>query len=190
MKFLHIFIVKACEEEPILFTPENFPDIDFTFITTGVGKVNATMNLTREIMKNKPDFVINLGTAGADKPNKIGDIKVCTRFSDRNLEDDCSLSEENYSPLYNTDMNLIPEDGSLCSTGDNFLLESRNDADVYDMEAFALAKVCQEFKIPFVSVKYITDIIGENSIDVWKNNVTSSGKVLGDWVNMFCNYID
>lgn len=187
---MHIFIVKACEEEPIFFTSENFPNIKFTFITTGVGKVNATMNLTKEIMKNKPDFIINLGSAGADKPNKIGDIKVCTRFSDRNFEDDYSLTEKIYKPLYNTDMNLIQEDGSLCSTGDNFLLSPRNNADVYDMEAFALAKVCHEFKIPFVSVKYITDIIGENSIDMWKDNVTSSGKVLGDWLKCFCkNYI-
>lgn len=186
---MHIFIVKACEEESISFTPENFPDFKFTFITTGVGKVNAAINLTKEIMRNKPDFVINLGSAGADKPNKIGDIKVCTKFSDRNLENDCSLTEEIYKPLHNSDMNLISEDGSLCSTGDDFLLSPRNNADVYDMEAFALAKVCHEFKIPFVSVKYITDIIGENSIDVWKNNVTSSGKVLGYWMNMFCNLV-
>lgn len=45
---MHIFIVKACEEESISFTPENFPDFKFTFITTGVGKVNAAINLTKD----------------------------------------------------------------------------------------------------------------------------------------------
>ena len=39
--------------------------------------------------------------------------------------------------------------------------------DMVDMEGFALAAVCQELRVPLFSVKYITDIIGQNSVEDW-----------------------
>ena len=44
--------------------------------------------------------------------------------------------------------------------------------DVIDMEAYALAKVCRSYGIPFVSFKYITDgADGDAGID-WEQNVS------------------
>ena len=42
---------------------EETPDLDF-FYHTGVGKINATYNLTKIIDKYKPEEIINFGTVG------------------------------------------------------------------------------------------------------------------------------
>ena len=38
------------------------------------------------------------------------------------------------------------------------------------MEAYALAKVCNHYKVPFISFKYITDNANSLSSLVWKEN--------------------
>ena len=68
-----------------------------------------------------------------------------------------------------------------CGTGDNFVQEGPNwspliyntDAysDVYDMEAYALAKVCFVYNVDFISFKYITDNINESSPKDWEENL-------------------
>ena len=35
------------------------------------------------------------------------------------------------------------------------------------MEAYAEAEVCREMGIPFISVKYVTDVVGQNSAQEW-----------------------
>ena len=47
---------------------EETPGLNF-FYYTGAGKINATYNLTKLIMKHKPSEVINFGTAGAITKN-------------------------------------------------------------------------------------------------------------------------
>ena len=43
-------------------------------------------------------------------------------------------------------------------------------SDVFDMEAYALAKVCYKTGIDFMSFKYITDNVNEKSANDWKEN--------------------
>ena len=45
------------------------------------------------------------------------------------------------------------------------------EGDVVDMESFALAFVCQQMNIPFFSIKYVTDVIGKNSIKEWEDKL-------------------
>ena len=50
--------------------------------------------------------------------------------------------------------------------------------DVIDMEAFAEALVCKKMNIPFVSVKYITDVVGKNSLKAWEDKLSDARKGL------------
>ena len=43
--------------------------------------------------------------------------------------------------------------------------------DVIDMEAYALAKVCNLYDVPFISFKYITDEADEQGANDWEENV-------------------
>ena len=46
----------------------------------------------------------------------------------------------------------------ICGSGDQFEMEHNNtEYNVIEMEAFALAKVCKEEKLPFLCLKYISD---------------------------------
>ena len=55
-----------------------------------------------------------------------------------------------------------------CNTGDSFITQGNDiEGDVIDMESFAEADVCREMGIPFFAVKYVTDIVGQNSSQEW-----------------------
>ena len=70
----------------------------------------------------------------------------------------------------------------VCNTGDTFLTElSDVKGDVVDMEAFAQAFVCRAKKVPFIAVKYVTDIIGQNSVKHWEDKLADARKELGEF---------
>ena len=51
-------------------------------LVTGIGMVNTSINLTRELSKNRYDLVINMGIAGSFKDSiNIGDVVEITEDS-------------------------------------------------------------------------------------------------------------
>ena len=75
-----------------------------------------------------------------------------------------------------------------CGSGDNFVEDRTNYyGEVVDMEAYALAKVCYHFNIPFISFKYITDGADEQSHEDWEKNLADGIMVFKDKV---LNYVE
>ena len=73
----------------------------------------------------------------------------------------------------------------ICNTGDGFLTELTHvSGDVVDMEAYAQAFVCRSKEIPFISVKYVTDIIGQNSVKHWEDKLVDARQGLSDYFNV------
>ena len=67
----------------------------------------------------------------------------------------------------------------LISCGDNFVTEGEGfGADVVDMESFAEYDVCQELGVPFFAIKYVTDVIGQNSMEIWEKRLADSRTAL------------
>ena len=167
-----ILIVCALEQE----TQGQLGDYDPDVIYTGVGKVNATYKLTSylesfgEYMPYK--IVINYGTAGSrDLP--IGELVDCTKFTQRDMDVTGMGFIKGQTPFENLTPMILDYDHVefnpigkklRCGTGDNFV-QTDNDTyiDVFEMEAYALAKVCHHYKVPFISFKYITDNADEHS---------------------------
>jgi len=57
------------------------------------------------------------------------------------------------------------------------------------MEAYALAKVCKNFQLPFISFKYISDGANSDSADDWTENISSGYKIFYEKVvNEILNY--
>lgn len=50
-----------------------------------------------------------------------------------------------------------------------------------EMEAYSQAYVCRELNVPFLAVKYITDIIGENSVELWESKLSEACTKLLSW---------
>ena len=64
-------------------------------------------------------------------------------------------------------------------TGDSFASpELHIECDIADMEAYALAKVCLLEKVPFMSIKYITNGPDSKAGDDWQGALKASAESL------------
>ncbi len=159
---------------------------DYRVLYTGVGKVNATLKLTQKLqiyrsLPPSPKLVINYGTAGSRKIKKK-QLVDCTKFIQRDM-DVTGLGFMKGETPFESDPPLIIESTSefnpigrkaSCGSGDSFVEDRTNYyGEVVDMEAYALAKVCYHYDIPFISFKYITDGADEQSHEDWEKNLAN-----------------
>ena len=170
---MKILLVYAIPEEKI---EVNIPNAEVIYVETGIGKVNAAMHTMRAICEYHPDVVINLGSAGTLN-HKVGDIIVCNSFVDRDLRNvtlDGVISEIEFDRDAINRIFLsehLMDHAKLigtCNTGDSFITQGTDiEGDVIDMESYAVADVCRNMGIPFIAVKYVTDVVGQNSAQEW-----------------------
>ena len=177
MKQSKILIVSALEVE----TQGQLNAYDIVY--TGVGKVNATYKMTKFIESWGSEFpydlVINYGTAGSRKIKKKT-LVDCTKFVQRDMDvtglgfmrGETPFEKE--PPLMletKSDFNPIGRNAT-CGTGDCFVEDkSQYYGEVVDMEAYAIAKVCYLYDIPFISFKYITDGADEQAHEDWEKKL-------------------
>ena len=160
---------------------------DYQTLYTGVGKVNATLKLTQRLHSSHlhylplmPKLVINYGTAGS-RELPIGELVDCTKFIQRDMDCTGFGILKGQTPFEDTEIVLDSNSEFnpigkhyVCGTGDNFVDNIEDEIeyiDVFDMEAYALAKVCSYYYVPFISFKYITDNADEHSVGDWKDNL-------------------
>jgi len=163
---------------------------DYNTVFTGIGKVNAAYELTKAIQKNKPELVINLGSAGSTYFPK-GEVVCCTRFVQRDM-DVRGLGYE----LYETPLSGLPPvleygltmdnlKNAICGTGDNFEMQHlAENYNVVDMEAYALAMIAKKEKIPFLCLKYISDGADGNAADDWTVQVHNAAEAYSKILNL------
>ena len=163
---------------------------DYDVIYTGVGKVNATYELTTHFGKYGSyipySLVINYGTAGSRKIKKKT-LVDCTKFIQRDMDVTGLGFMKGETPFeqdppvviqpQNIDFNPIGRNAT-CGSGDNFVEDKTNYyGEVVDMEAYALAKVCYLRDVPFISFKYITDGADEQAHEDWESHLADRIKV-------------
>ena len=168
-------------------------DDDYDVIYTGVGKINATFHLHSKLgeiynsYQALPRLVINYGTAGS-RELPIGELVDCTKFIQRDMNV-TSLGFDKGQTPFEKDIPIILDSTKVkfnpigkhyvCGSGDNFVEDIKNEIDsidVFDMEAYALAKVCHHYRVPFISFKYITDNANEHSSEDWEENYSEGIK--------------
>lgn len=187
---MKILVTYAVQGE---FTELKFPgvingeEVQIGYLRTGIGKVKSAYHLTEAINQAEPDLVINMGTAGTIR-HAVGDVFVCRRFVDRDMQKmvdlglECELDSS--ALLAEKGYCLHWTEEGVCNTGDSFLTELGDvKGDVVDMEAYAQALVCQGKNVPFISVKYVTDIIGQNSVKHWEDKLADARQGLGNFFN-------
>ena len=62
-------------------------------------------------------------------------------------------------------------------------LQPVSDTDLYDMEAYALAKLCLIENINYFCFKYVSDRANENATEDWKKNVSDGGEAFAILLN-------
>lgn len=172
------------------FTTGTYEGKDVVLLKSGIGKVNAAMSTTILLEKYQPDVVINTGSAGGfDTTLKVGDIVI----SDEVRHHDVDVTAFGYEigqmagmPAgYRSDEKLIevakqavtevgehPYALGLICSGDVFMSNPvRVEAvrkefpamKAVEMEAAAVAQVCYQFGTPFVVIRALSDIAGQES---------------------------
>ena len=156
------------------------------FYHVGLGKINATYNLTKLILEHKPSKVINYGTAGSINKGLSG-IVECTKFYQRDMDVrgllDLRLGE---TPFDNINEIINSKVGYSCGSGDSFVKKKiEMEVDLVDMEAYALAKVCKLEGIDFKCFKYISDNADNNASLDWIENCKKGAKLFHTKMNEF-----
>lgn len=147
---------------------------DSLLLITGEGIDSTEMKLSKLLSeyKNSISLVFNIGIAGVlDHSLKLESIHVIRKTY---MED-----EKNF--FISTDTSATID----CITAKNRVMEKKYAnqlspiAPVVDRELWACAKTCYDFKIPFLSIKLISDYAGiaTNSIQVIKRAKAYSEKL-------------
>jgi adenosylhomocysteine nucleosidase len=163
LKSKRIYILSALKFETL-----NSKEI----IYSGVGKINATFAATNLINTLKPIQIINYGTAGSVNDKIVG-LNECTNFIQHDIDASPLGFIKGQTPY--DKINMISSkynNGITCASGDSFIVNNREIlADIVDMEAYAIAKVCKIMKIKFSCYKFITDNANVNKPENWKLNI-------------------
>lgn len=148
-------------------------------VQTGIGKVNAARTATEAILTNRPDAIVSTGCAGAmDTSLKQMDIVIGAEVAYHDVwcgGENPMGQVEGLPQRFAADRALLEmvrraapgaREG-LIVTGDQFFVsmaEDRRmlrlypDALAADMESAAIAQVCRHYGVPFISVRFISDV--------------------------------
>ncbi len=168
-----ILVVMALREEG----GETLENGGATVLYTGIGKVNATYKLTKQIAECRPKLVVNFGTAGS-KLFKRGELVAANRFLQRDMDASGLGFKKFATPFEDTPIFLefakffhnLPH--GTVGTADSFETDHHEErGELVDMEAFALAKVCYLEKIDFACVKLISDGADDDAQKHWQETL-------------------
>lgn len=152
--------------------PEEVPRIQLpsgtATIQTGIGKVLALSKLSQAMLNTPADMVISVGFCGGLNGSPQGAIVLAneTLQWDLNLEAPIPLGHDYkmHCPMRLPEINLTsvpnPVRGRII-TGDRFVdstVHRNKEAVAVDMETAALALLCGELQIPFVSIREVSDV--------------------------------
>lgn len=177
---------------------------DVVVMQCGIGKVNAAIGTVTLINNFSPDAIINSGVAGgADKSVNVMDVVVGARvaYNDVWCGPECAIGLVQGLPLFYESapflLNGIEQRDyvkvGLITSGDRFIDKmeeiekiKQNFPDVLavDMESGAIAQVCHIRKVPFLSMRVISDSPGasHNNIkqyhDFWEAAPQQSFEIL------------
>ncbi|KPD01707.1 5'-methylthioadenosine/S-adenosylhomocysteine nucleosidase [Geobacillus thermocatenulatus] len=178
-------VIAGCE-----FSKGSLDGVEAVLLKSGIGKVNAAMGTTLLLDRFRPDFVINTGSAGGFLPSlRVGDLVI----SEEVVHHDVDVTAFGYAygqvpglpERYRADEALVEAakqaaarlDGlqavtGLIATGDSFMNDPTRvefvrgqfpELCAVEMEAAAIAQVCVQFGTPFVIIRALSDIAGEES---------------------------
>ena len=149
-----------------------------SILITGMGMVNTSIQITKELMQDKYDLVINMGVAGSYfKDYVIGDVVevVEDSFSEVGFENGNDFEQfSDFVTKYNVTAktNLKKVKGITVNTvhGNEKSIAkivNRLKPDVESMEGAAVFKVCNEFAVPCIQIRAISNNVEKRTKANW-----------------------
>ncbi|WP_284777657.1 5'-methylthioadenosine/S-adenosylhomocysteine nucleosidase [Agrobacterium sp. lyk4-40-TYG-31] len=176
----------------------------FKPLMTGVGPVEAAVSLTAALAELKakgslPHLVISLGSAGS-RVLEQAEVYQATSVSYRDMDASAFGFEKGCTPFLDLPAEvslplLIPGVAKArLSTGANVVSGAAYDgvdADMVEMETFALLRACQRFDIPLIGLRGISDGKADVShISDWTEYLHVIDEKLADAVDRLCCAIE
>lgn len=197
----------------IRFAKGKLLEKDAVIAVCGVGKVFAAMCTQAMIMKYNPDLIINIGVAGALKPEaNQGEIAIGANVLQHDVDTTAlgdlrgqvsGLKKINFKcvkeciqPLREICKQMgIKEHRGPVASGDQFIGDKIKKADIYnwfgavvcDMEAGAIGQVCYVNDTPLMSVKAISDKADGKAPENFNEYAEKGAKLVTD---VICKYIE
>lgn len=146
--------------------PEYGPHLKARFspLICGVGPVEAAMNMAAALAADQPDVVVTLGSAGSRTLEQAGVYQVAS-VSYRDMDASPLGFAKGTTPFLDlpaelpmTTLGHLP--AKRLSTGANVVSGAAYDAidaDMVDMETFALKRACMSFDVPLIGLRGISD---------------------------------
>lgn len=145
----------------------------FTPLMTGVGPIEAAITTSLALQQLHqhdalPDLAISLGSAGS-RTCQLGGVYQVASVSWRDMDASRLGFAKGVTPFIDHPVDLplhAPLDipGARLSTGANIVGGEEYtliDADMVDMETFAITRACQRFAVPLMGLRGISDGPGE-----------------------------
>lgn len=202
-------LIKDKEEQYIgdtLFHIGKIGDTKVVIAKTGVGKVHAARTTMIMHYEYKLKSLINIGVAGAINPTlTIGDVVIGKACVQHDFDITAFNHKKGYIPSVgdqipcSVDMldwckpKIVEEKNEkikagIVASGDIFCTKLTDkyeiyrvfDADAVDMEGASIAQVCYLNKLPFISIKVISDSPSGNNEIEYENNLEYACKKCGN----------
>lgn len=155
---------------------------------SGVGKVNAALKtaqiIERDHARGFSPTIINYGTAGivSGKEDLIGSLIKPHVIVQRDMNSE-PLTPRGITPYDKNGGHIVLDANEqiVLGTGDSFVTKpdpwfNTVGIDLVDMEAYAIAKVCQHYRVPFVCYKWVSDFADEDAAENWQQNVSNGAE--------------
>ena len=152
----------------------------FTPLLTGVGPIEAGIAMgaalhSLEARESLPDLVVSLGSAGSRRC-PLGEIFQITSVSWRDMDATRLGFPKGVTPMVDHPVDIplvtpLPLPLARLSTGANVVGGEDYagiDADMVDMESFAIARACARYDVPLMGLRGVSDGPGElDHINSW-----------------------
>ncbi len=150
----------------------------------GVGLVESAINMTRQCLFDKPEYILFIGSAGSYGNHKIFDIIESNTAANLELS---FLENNSYTPLDNvlkSENKLVKSQTIVNSsnyiTTNSDLAKKFNDykIGIENMEFFSLVQVAKEFNISIGGIFVVTNYTNENAHqDFMDNHIEAKEKL-------------
>lgn len=171
-------LVVALEEEAAHLHVSELP-----VLVTGAGKVNAAIAVSSILAAHSPSAIVNLGTAGA-LTDTVAGTNVISSVAQHDLDDAALFA---LSGLHFGEPVMLAAEGVRLVTGDAFVADEptrtrlARQADLVDMEGYAIARAALAAGVPVTLVKQVSDSANADAARSWRETIDACAEELGAW---------
>lgn len=156
---------------------------------SGIGKVNSARTTTQLILEEKPDLILNVGTAGCLQKKHLGGVFGVCEVIERDMIVE-PLAPRGIVPFSNQPSVYRSHFGTTrCATGDSFVTTKDqwlldNKVDLVDMELFAIAKVATHYGVEWKSIKFASDLADGNAAEQWNDSLGKADLRISEMIEL------